>query len=287
MNKTNQDDYIEYLEQRIKKLSKNAKVKNQDLDTLIDVQNEILFNDLASKRPLKTNSSKQIKQLQKRILISDGYINYLMNSYWWKMTYPTRLFVRHFKKHLSYHPFDFSKNDTIKDDVEVLIYAENANNDLVELISSLRKQKNLKSLHITIVDLIGSENISKIAKNNNSRYINMLILDEDTLMSKTLLRKQTKYAVYIDQDLSVNDSEWLYKMIYPLKNEYASMSVLYDERVPYIRSIEKGTFFKELKTRVIKIDNYKCLFLPTNRDSIQYIPITITEQSSAIAKKVK
>lgn len=286
-NKPNQETYIKYLEDRIEKLSQNSTLGNQDLSNLIDIENEITANDaFALKWMLNERASltQQVERLQKKNEMSDAYIHYLMNSYWWKATYPFRLMSRHFKKNQTHKPFDFSHISVIKDEVTTIIYANSANDSLTTQINNIKAQKGFTNIKIVIMDLINSSEIAKIADSNSAKYINPLVVNNNASLISKLLG-DAKYTVYIGQNIFINDDHWLYKMVRPLIDNYAILSALYDGPPPKIKNVKKETFFDELKVRIFKIGLYECMLLPANRDKVQYVPPFIINEASVIAKK--
>ena len=284
--KTDQTAYIKYLEERLEKLSENSSIGDQDLNTLVDTQNEIIINNSYSfKKALTENerSLAQIDELQKRNDMSDLFIQYLMDSFWWKATRPFRFISRQFKNLLPYPPFDFSQIKEIQSRIDIFIYATDANNSLSKQIENLRSQIGFTNLKITIVDLTSSNDIAKIAKSTKANYINLAATDNDIALSKGLA-SDSKYTIYISQGICPNDSNWLYKMVRPLIDKYALASALYDPKTSQITRIKTETFFKELKSRIIPIGRYECMYLPLDRNGIQYIPPMIMNDVSAIAK---
>lgn len=287
VDKNNQSEYIKYLEDRIKKLSENSTIGDQDLDTLIDTQNEIILNNSYNFKQALTKSddlAHQVATLQKRNELSDEFIQYLMNSFWWKATHPFRLVSRHIKNRQC-QPFDFSHPVTIEDKVKVVVYINDSSSSLEQLFGSLRRQGYFKNLSLAVIDLTNSNDVAKTAKSSDVAYINLLATDNDASLAKKFISEDTKYVVYINQNLSIKSPDWLYKMIRPLATNYASASILYDEKSSGIKQIKKETYFKELKARIFKIEHYECMLLPTSRDKIQYIPPIVMNDVVAIAKK--
>ena len=290
IDKNDQEAYIRYLEERLEKLTKNSSIGDQDLNTLIDTENEVIINNSYSfKKALSENELllKQIDELQKRNDMSDEFIQYLMDSFWWKLTQPLRFISRHAKNLRSYSPFDFSTPKEIKDEVEVIIYATSSDDNLTKQIENIKNQANFKTIKISIVDLANSEKIAKIAESINIPYINLLATDNSITLAKNLISRDSNFAVYLSQGVYNNSSDWLYKMVRPLVEKYALASVLYDKQATIIRQVKAETFFKELKSRIIKIGHYECMYLPADRNGVQYIPPIVMNEISAIAIKHK
>lgn len=288
VDKQNQAAYIEYLEDRLQKLSENTSIGNQDLNTLIDTENEIYINNSYSVKKVLNESHNLVSQLdafQRRAEISDQYINYLSNSFWWKASFPFRFLSRQFKKLSTPPAFDFSSTKTITNPVKVIIYITKPNNqDLESQITNISEQKGLKNIQIAIIDLTNSASIAKIAQAKSIQYLNSFVTDNDIELSKILF-SDSDYIVSLKDNVIPEDQTWLYKMVRPLVDGYTTTSILYPDNSAHIKSIKKETFFKELKNRIITIGNYNCLFLPSNRNNIQYIPTLILDGASATAKR--
>lgn len=279
--------YIKYLEKRLESLSQNQSIGDYDLNNLIDAQNEIILNNSYNFKWILNEKDylvDQIEQLQKKIAVSEGYIQYLTNSYWWKITYPFRLVSRHLKRTRVYKPFKFYPITKIKNSVKIVIYASDPNYDLEVLIKNIYSQKGFADLKITMVDFANSNDLAKIAKQNDIEYINPLAAGESFLISKHI-NTNTDYIVYAGQHTFIEDTYWLYKMVRPIVDKYALFSALYDGKSDTIKTIKKTSFFNELKARIFKLGQYECVLFPTDRNKIQFIPSTIINDSLIVAKK--
>lgn len=289
MERTDQNAYIRYLEDRVEKLTKANTVKDYDLDVLIDTQNEFLVNNASNLKNIfndRTYLIQNIEMLQKRVEMSNGFIEFLSHSFWWKITQPLRVISRNFKKYVKYKPFDFSEIKVIDDKVAVIIYAKDSSgSDLSAQIKNIMSQEGFSNLEFTIVDLIGSDEVAEVAKNHHTIYVNSLITNDHTLFSQKLLTDHAKYAVYIEQDILANDKTWLYKMVRPIVDNYASVSALYSKYVPQIQRVKKESFYNELRARIFEIGDYECLLLPNDRTDIQFIPPMVTDNVLIIAKQ--
>lgn len=289
MERTDQNEYIRYLEDRIKKLTKANTVKDYDLDVLIDTQNEFLVNNASNLKNIfadRTYLIQNIEMLQKRVEMSNGFISFLSKSFWWKITQPLRVISRNLKKHIKYQPFDFSHIKTINDKVAIVIYAKNpSSSDLEAQIKSIQRQKGFSNLEFTVVDLINSDEVAETAEAYHAIYINSFVTDNHTLFSQKLLTNHAKYVVYIEQDLLSDNETWLYKMVRPIVDSYASVSALYSKYVPQIQRVKKESFYNELRSRIFEIGDYECLLLPNDRTDIQFIPPMVIDDVLVIAKQ--
>ena len=52
-----------------------------------------------------------------------------------------------------------------------------------------------------------------------------------------------------------------------------------------IEKVKAETFFSELKSRIVKIGRYECMYLPADRNGVQYIPPIVMNGISAIVKR--
>ena len=289
MERTDQNEYIRYLEDRIKKLTKANTVKDYDLDVLIDTQNEFLVNNASNLKNIFADRPyliQNIEMLQKRVEMSNGFISFLSKSFWWKITQPLRVISRNLKKHIKYQPFDFSHIKTINDKVAIIIYAKNpSSSDLEAQIKSIQRQKGFSNLEFTVVDLINSDEVAETAEAYHAIYINSFVTDNHTLFSQKLLTNHAKYVVYIEQDLLSDNETWLYKMVRPIVDSYASVSALYSKYVPQIQRVKKESFYNELRSRIFEIGDYECLLLPNDRTDIQFIPPMVIDDVLVIAKQ--
>lgn len=289
MERTDQNEYIRYLEDRIKKLTKANTVKDYDLDVLIDTQNEFLVNNASNLKNIFADRPyliQNIEILQKRVEMSNGFIGFLSKSFWWKITQPLRVISRNFKKHIKYQPFDFSHIKTINDKVAIVIYAKNpSSSDLEAQIKSIQRQKGFSNLEFTVVDLINSDEVAETAETYHAIYINSFVTDNHTLFSQKLLTNHAKYVVYIEQDLLSDNETWLYKMVRPIVDSYASVSALYSKYVSQIQRVKKESFYNELRSRIFEIGDYECLLLPNDRTDIQFIPPMVIDDVLVIAKR--
>lgn len=287
MNKADPNEYIEYLENRIEKLTINTSVNNQDLSTLIDAQNEVVVSSASSLKTILStgnNYTNQFALLQNKLIASDLFMDYLTNSIWWKITSPFRHLSRSIKNRKTYSPFDFGTPTPIQDKICIIIYTSALTGALKEQITNLQKQKYFTSLEITLIDFANSNKLASYAKTNELTYIPLKATNYDLDLASILVDKKAQYVVYLTQGTFIKNLDWIYKLVYPITKDYTNLSILYKD-TKNIRQIKKNTFFKELKNRIISLEEYECLFLPLSRDGIQYIPYSVTDNACAIAKR--
>lgn len=287
MNKENQKEYIEYLEQRLARLTENSSIGDRDLNNLIDAQNQVIVSSALNFKKILVNGNNlgdQFATLQNRLIASDQFINYLTNSYWWKLTSPFRSITRIFRNRKKFSPFDFSNPTKIQEKINVIIYANSFDNSLKKQLANLKNQNYFNSLDITIIDYSNSAKLANYSKDNDISYLNIKSINNDLDLALHLSSKKAEYVIYLDQGIFLSNNEWLYKLIYPVIENYTNLSILY-KNTKQIEQIKKNTFFKELKSRIISLDQYEYLFLPTSRDNIQYIPYSIINDASAVAKR--
>ncbi len=286
IDKKDQKAYIEYLEKRVEKLSENSSVGDQDLNTLIDTENEIIANNSYSLKKV-LSEVHSFDEFQNRIDIAGSYIEFLLNSSWWKLTRPFRTLTRKARNIKTPKPFDYSNSPAVKEKVRAIIYISDTDQLLEQQLKYLYEQTGFENLDFAIVDLTNSIEIAKIAKTFHAPYINLLAADNNISLAKNFISGNAKFVVYISQGVIIKDNQWLFKMISPLIKNYASASVLYNKKAIGIKQIKKETAFKELKSRIFEIDHHDCMLLPSTRDRVQYIPLITLHDIAAIAKKCK
>ena len=132
MDTADQKDYIKYLEKCLEKYSKKEKIANKDLDILLESQNEVIANSIHDLKRLFDIDEirRENEQLRIKENATNEYIQYLLNSSWWKVTLPFRALQRKILSRKKYKPIDYSEMPEIEGRTKVIIYARSLNNDL-------------------------------------------------------------------------------------------------------------------------------------------------------------
>lgn len=292
------DAYIHFLENRIAELSKNTNYSHNDLEGLLRIQNDQIMQRYGDREWLidKNKSlTKQINNLQRTLELSNSYIHFLINSRWWKLTLPLRVVSRR-RKEKKYRKKDYNyqfhyesvKKDCIDEKVLILISTYNAGSDFFMQLETLQKQKKVKNYEIVVIDRGSVDNTVKIAEERNVKVIDLFHLHNLDSYFENVLIKDAKYVVYLEQNVIISGDDWIYKSIISIENHYASSVVIFDKKyVDYIESIKNESYFSELKERFRFIYDSYFLFLPINRDDIQYLNPFILDKSNVVIKKVE
>lgn len=288
MGKSDLKEYISYLEGRLEKYDKRLRVGDEDINTLLDVQNEIEANNFYDiKRVFYENSflKDQVEHLQKKSVVYDGYIDYLMNSFWWKITKAFRVVSRRLRKLRSSSPlpFSFPEKEIVNGKVHVFIYASMLSDNLGEQIDCVLGQLRIKEVVLTILNLDGSKVINDIAKKRHISCINILS-NNDFPFTGGLINDNSSYHVFVGQRSIIDDDEWLYKIVYPIEKGYCNLSLLFNKKFSSINDLKDGTTYDELRVRIFSIADYECLLFPKGRDDVPFIPQYILDQASIVAR---
>ena len=55
-------------------------------------------------------------------MFDNSYIDYLLNSFWWKITFPFRAISRKVRNKMEKIDYDFVENISLKKDFEIICY---------------------------------------------------------------------------------------------------------------------------------------------------------------------
>ncbi|MCI8588553.1 MAG: hypothetical protein HFG40_02765 [Bacilli bacterium] len=95
-----------------------------------------------------------------------------------------------------------------------------------------------------------------------------------------------KYVVLMDQNKVVNSQYWIYQAVKPLLEERATVVSFFRDQAKYDADvIRSAAYYPELKDRICEIADERVIFLPENRDIIQYICPIILDKSAILVKK--
>ena len=141
------DEYIKSLEMQIESLLE-PKV---DLQTILEIQEDFLTQKYAEKDFLLSENQRlndEIGRLTRTVLLDYNYIDYLLNSFWWKITFPFRLISRKLRniRHRNNSSFQFvgdinpdNEPDCLNTSVSVIIFTYNAGVDFTFQLENLLK----------------------------------------------------------------------------------------------------------------------------------------------------
>lgn len=284
MNK-NTKEYIKFLEDKLSKYENNIS-NDLDLKSILKMQEEIIQNKIFDRDALLSENKKlwnENTRLTQTIIVNNLYINYLFNSFWWKLSYPLRKINRYIKsKKTKKVNYLNNKPDVIKDKVSVIIFSYNNDSITNLLIDNINSQKHVNDIEILLVTRNNKD--KSFVKKDNIKYINLkdTSITNDEAYIKVLPYIDGKYIAIIDQNIIVNTKDWLYKSLVPIINNDAMATLFFDKNIKFI----KETYvYPDLKQRLYNIDNNNVLFLPNNRDLIQFISPIFLENTKIIVKK--
>lgn len=291
------DEYIEYLENKIIEMSKSNNNNNQNkeinINSILKYQEEFLLQKYLDKdwwiHENKTLHDENVRLL-KTIMFDQAYINYLLDSYWWKATFPFRFISRKIKgksfsnkKYVNIITPD-SKINTLDIKVSVVIFTKNAGEEFKVQLNNVKKQEHIKEIEVIVVDRGSSDNTLSIAKEQNVKIIQ--IEDMNLSNAKTYLEIlptiSGDYIIVIDQNKIVNSKYWMYQSIKPIYDGEASFTAFFKNDVS---TVKETSACEDLKNRMAKIADQQVIFFPLNRNIIQYISPFILDKADVIIKK--
>ncbi len=287
------EEYIKKLEEEINVLTKRYKCDSSEekIDYLVSKQEE-LVNQLYKEREKMYSDNQRLSRenanLVRAILLNHDYINYLTNSFWWKLIYPFRLVYRKFKnKKLDYNfVANVLDSDSIRpiESVSVIIFTYNAGEEFSVQLDYLKKQKYINNLEIIVIDRGSKDNTIKYAKEAGATIIDMkdTELTDSEIYESILPSIHGEYVVINEQNKIVDSEYWIYQSIIPLVDDMAVSTIFLKEN---ISGLTDTSCYRELKSRVTKLYGELVFFFPKNRDVIQYISPAVLDLSSIVVKK--
>ena len=288
------DKYIEELEKEIKLLSLGREKKYSDgeeeLSILISKQEDFLVQQYRDKDDLLNQNqllNQDVSRLLRTISINHNYINFLANSFWWKITFPMRYIYRKLKVKKTNYPFVKNVSDDvfkIEEKVSAIIFTYNAGEEFLIQLEHLKTQKNILDIEIIVVDRGSQDHTVSYAKEAGPKVIEMkdLNITDSRVYEKILPIVNGEYVVIIDQNKVVDSDYWIYQSIIPIKDNMAVSTVFFKEDVSQIREV---THYPELKSRMVKISGEQVLFFPEDRNAIQYFSPVVLDKSCILVKK--
>ena len=291
------DDYIKELEREIKILSLNKEEyynpDDEKLNIILKKQEDFLLQHYYDRDNL-VNENKRLNQelarLTRTIELNHLFINYLGNSYWWKLIYPFRsLYRRIINKPPKYNfVVDVLNNkdklNKIEEKVSVLIFTYNAGEEFTIQLDNLTKQKLIEEMEIIVIDRGSYDNTLKYAKKYDAKIINIEDneLTDSQIYEKILPTIEGEYVVIIDQNKVVDSKFWIYQSLIPIIDDMAVSTVFFDTDINYIK---RTTYYQDLKSRINVIAGEQVLFFPQNRNMIQYFSVGILDKSCILVKR--
>ena len=276
MSEENKSDF------ELKKLKGLLKAQEDFLSQLYNERDNLLNEN--------RRLNNEISKLTRTVVISNNYINYLLNSFWWKSTAPFRSISRKIKRNrkLDYNFIENIKlSDNIKpieEKVSIIIFTYNPGVELEIQLKNLTVQKYINDIEIILIDKGSKDNTEKIASKYNARFIKADgQLTDSELYDRCLPNINGKYVVIIEQNKVLDSKYWIYQSIRPIRDKKAISTIFFRNEEDF--KLKEITYYAELKQRFEIISDNKVLFFPENRDIIQYLSTIILDKSSIIVKE--
>ena len=127
------DEYIKFLENKVSKYERNNYLSDKlEINKLIKIQEELLNKKINDKDSLLIENKRlndENARLIQTIVANNAYIDYLLNTFWWKLSSPFRFLWRKIRN-ISCHKINYlidNKNikNNIEDKVSVIIFSYN------------------------------------------------------------------------------------------------------------------------------------------------------------------
>ena len=272
----------------------NDLINNHDLQILLKAQEDFLINQYADKDNLLADNKRlndEVAKLTRTIMIDNEYIDYLLNSFWWKITVPFRIVSRKIKKKTAKIDYqfvqEFSTNKQIlpvKEKISILIFTYNAGEEFTVQLKNLSNQKLLENVEIIIIDRGSTDNTLTYAKKAQAHIISVKDsnLTNDEIYEQCLSSIHGKYVVFIDQNKVIDSKYWVYQAVRPIIDDKAVSTIFFKEDVSIIKNT---TYYPELKERMATIASEQVLFFPKNRNIIQYMSPALLDKSCVLVKR--
>lgn len=283
------------MEKRNNNLKSDEKIiENDGIQVLLKAQEDFLVNNYADKDNLIFDNKKlndEISRLTRTIMLDNNYIDYLLNSFWWKMTFPFRFISRKFRNRVQNDGYIYveslplnKKTISITEKVSIIIFTYNAGEMFTLQLNNLVNQKLIDNLEIVVIDRGSQDNTLKYAKKFKCKVVSIdePDLSNDEIYARCLPNITGKYVVMIDQNKIVDSKYWIYQSIRPIMDGKAVSTVFFNQD---IRSIREISYYNELKARMTTIAGEQVLFFPFNRDIIQYLSPIVLDKSCVLVKK--
>ncbi len=288
------DEYIHFLEDQVKELKYLNLEKKEDLSTILKIQEEFLIEKYSEKDNLISQNewlTNEVNRLTRSIAFDRKYIDYLLNSFWWKMTRPFRIISRKIKHvNNNYDFISITENDEnlplFDIVVSVIIFTYNAGEEFSIQLENIIKQNQLQKIEIIIIDKGSSDNTVEIAKKYGATVI-LSNTEKDYFAEIYSLSKTFgDYIVMIDQNCVVNSNNWLYQSLVPIVHNQANVVAFFKEcYCQEIEDLKNSSIYQDLKNRIGMIGNKKAILFPKDRDKVQYINPMILDMTCAIVMK--
>lgn len=280
------DEYIKYLEKRVNELEHKVYMeKTYDIDAVFKYYEEFLLNSINNKDAALLDNKKlwgNNYKLLKNIELNNIYIQYLLNSKWWKISFPLRKIWRtyvNFKYRKINYLVDYNNESSIDDKVTFVILFEDGT-DLKKIIKNINNQKGVNDIEIIVV----SNDKQLVPNIKGIKHIKLKDIDasNDQIYIQLLPVINGKYIVLYDSNTIINSDVWLYQSLVPIIDNDTLCTIFLNDKTD---DLKNNTFYKDLKQRIQIIDGKQVLFMPKNRDLVEYLEPSFLDKGTIIIKK--
>lgn len=294
MKDNDSKEYIKFLENKVLELQNKSLA--DELERFLKMQDDLVALQFENREKIILQNrilTDQVHNLQKMIALDFEYIDFLMNSIWWKLSLPFRIFSRNrIKKKYEKRKINFSIDNEINEvpidkKITIIISTYNAGVEFPIQLDYLLKQKLLNNYNIVVIDRGSIDDTVSIAKEKNVNTIDLFNIRDEECFIETSIISNSDYVIYLDQNKIIEDDYWIFKAIKPIENNQANLTAVYDAKFKKeIEKMLKDTLFHELKKRFVLIDNNYFLYFPSNRNNIQYVNPWVLDHASIVVKKI-
>lgn len=298
-NKSNHQEYNKFLEEKIEYLMTEHFIPEKQSKNIQYLNNKIkeLTKEINEKQGIEFSNDYLIKDvimLSQIVQAQNSYIDYLLNSYWWKITGPFRVVSRRLKgffrtrtikkDNIVFNIDEKNLPEPLKIKVSVMIYSYNFGDEFIKQLKELKGQYLINEIELVVVDYGSTDNTIELAKWYNAKIIhaNQTTESIESIYKSHVDELTGDYVVIMNENKTLDDYYWLYKAIKPIYDENTIMTCFYSEKTEIF---SKQKYSLEYYERINKISGEKVLFLPKNRDTIQYVNPGLLRNFSIIVKR--
>ena len=156
------------------KTENKNKSNEKNIKTLLSMQEDFLSNMYSEKENWIADNKRlnnEIAKLNRSISIDNMYIGYLLNTIWWKMTFPFRIIYRKMRNKKNKCTYNYildlplsADTNSIKNPVTVIINTYNPGEEFTVQLENILNQKMIDNIEVIIVDRGSEDNTIKYAK---------------------------------------------------------------------------------------------------------------------------
>lgn len=285
------DEYIKKLEENMALLLED---KNRETEIIVKAQENFLISKYVEMDSFIYEMKRltaDVDRLTKTIIMDQHYIDYLLNSFWWKLTFPLRKISRKIKQKSTdtFQIVPISENiPQLNVEVAVVIFTYNAGREFYLQLENLEKQQLIKKINIIVIDKGSCDETVKIAKEKKVTLIDAkgYDLNDDELYSKCVSKVRGDYVAIINQNKVIDSNYFLYQSIRALEDGQTTLVAFLNKNYPLeLNKLRNEMLYHGMKNRLCKIGHEEVLFLPKDRDMVLYMTPDILDKSDIVIKK--